>query len=148
MANRVCTALQLQPDARNPFENLKARLAEVVHFIEEALHAIDELLLCGMRQIRNQATPTEGGSGTAAVEAPRGLLFHNYRYNQQGLLETADCVIPTAQNLAAIETDLQQLLPDLLDLPDQQLKQRLEMLIRAYDPCLSCSTHLVKIDLH
>jgi len=147
MADRVCSALQLQPDAQNPFENLKARLAEVVHFIEEALHTIDKLLLCGMTQIRNQATPKAGGSGTAAVEAPRGLLFHNYRYNHQGLLENADCVIPTAQNLAAIETDLQQLLPELLDLPDKQLKQRLEMLIRAYDPCLSCSTHLVKIDL-
>lgn len=147
MGNKVCTALQLNSAGLNPFENLKARLVEVIHYTEEALHAIDELLLCGMTRILSQDTPAAGGSGTAAVEAPRGLLFHSYRYNQQGLLENADCVIPTAQNLASIETDLQLLLPELLDQPEEQLRQQLEMLIRAYDPCLSCSTHLLKIDL-
>jgi coenzyme F420-reducing hydrogenase alpha subunit len=91
--------------------------------------------------------PSGGGRGTAAVEAPRGLLFHSYSYDRNGLLESADCVIPTAQNLASIETDLAAILPTLLDLPDRELRRRLEMLIRAYDPCLSCSTHLLEIDL-
>ncbi len=147
MAQKVSTALDLNPAATNPFENLKARLVEVVHYIEAALHAIDELLLRGMGQVCNRATPASGGEGTAAVEAPRGLLFHHYRYDQQGLLEQADCVIPTAQNLAAIEADLASLLPELLDQPDELLRQQLEMLIRAYDPCLSCSTHQLRIDL-
>lgn len=147
MAVRVCSALQLDPAGLNPFENLKTRLVEVIHYTEQALHAIDELLLCGMNQILANETPCAGGSGCAAIEAPRGLLFHNYRFDTQGLLETADCVIPTAQNLAAIEADLQLLLPELLELPEALLKRRLEMLIRAYDPCLSCSTHLLKIDL-
>lgn len=148
MAERVCSAMDLNPAGLNPFENLKARLVEVVHYTEEALHTIDELLLCGMTQIRAKETPAKGGCSTVAVEAPRGLLFHSYQFDEKGVLKAADCVIPTAQNLAAIESDLQQLLPELLELPEQQLKQRLEMLIRAYDPCLSCSTHLLKVDLN
>lgn len=147
MAVRVCSALQLNPAGLNPFENLKARLVEVIHYTEQALHTIDELLLCGMNKILAPEKPVTSGYATAAIEAPRGLLFHSYQFDQQGLLETADCVIPTAQNLAAIEDDLQLLLPELLDQPEESLKQRLEMLIRAYDPCLSCSTHMMKIDL-
>jgi coenzyme F420-reducing hydrogenase alpha subunit len=147
MAKKVAAALQLEQSGSKPFENLKARLVEVVHFIEESLHAIDELLLHGMQRVNSNSTPAAGGSGTAAVEAPRGLLFHRYEYGADGLLQQADCVIPTAQNLAAIEADMQLLLPQLLDQPDEKLRLQLEMLIRAYDPCLSCSTHLVKIDL-
>ena len=147
MAKKVAAALQLDQSSRNPYENLKARLVEVIHYIEAALHAIDELLLHGMHQVANHSSPAGSGSGTAAVEAPRGVLFHRYVYAQDGLLQRADCVIPTAQNLAAIEADIQLLLPQLLDQPEEQLRQQLEMLIRAYDPCLSCSTHLVKIDL-
>ncbi len=147
MAQKVSAVLELQAIASNPFDNLKARLVEVVHYIEEALRAIDELLLRGMGQVRNQAPATSGGEGTAAVEAPRGLLFHHYRYASNGLLEQANCVIPTAQNLASIEADLSAMLPELLDQPDEQLQKQLEMLIRAYDPCLSCSTHQLKIEL-
>ncbi len=147
MAKKVAEALQLEQSGNNPFENLKARLVEVIHCIEESLHVIDELLLHGMPRINSNSTPVVGGSGTAAVEAPRGLLFHRYEYAADGLLQQADCVIPTAQNLASIEADIQLLLPQLLDQPEELLRQQLEMLIRAYDPCLSCSTHLVKLDL-
>lgn len=147
MAKKVATALQLEQAGNNPFENLKARLVEVIHSIEESLHAIDELLLHGMQKISSTTTPAAGGTGTAAVEAPRGLLFHRYAYAADGLLQQADCVIPTAQNLAAIEADIQLLLPQLLEQPEAQLRLQLEMLIRAYDPCLSCSTHLVKLEL-
>ena len=147
MAQKVATALQLERAGHNPFENLKARLVEVIHYIEETLHAIDDLLLRGMQRVCGNQTPRAGGYGTAAVEAPRGLLFHHYEYGADGLLQQADCVIPTAQNLASIETDIQTLLPQIIDLPEEQLRQQIEILIRAYDPCLSCSTHLVKLDL-
>lgn len=147
LGKKVCAALQLDPKGSNPFENIKARLAEVIHCLEEALHCIDELLQGGMNEILSGDSPTGGGSATAAVEAPRGLLLHSYSYSPGGLLETADCVIPTAQNLASIEADLQLLLPDLLEQPEAELRRQLEMLIRAYDPCLSCSTHLLQLDL-
>lgn len=145
MAHKVATALQLSADTDNPFHGLKARLTEVVHFVEEAIHSIDDLLLHGYSAARAAAMPSGGGEGVAAVEAPRGLLFHAYSYDENGRLETADCIIPTAQNLASIESDIEALLPGLIDLPDEQLKQKVETLIRAYDPCLSCSTHQLQI---
>ena len=145
MAQKVATALQMDPETDNPFHGLKARLIEVIHFVEEAIHAIDDLLLHSFASARATAMPKGGGQGVAAVEAPRGLLFHAYTYDQDGLLETADCIIPTAQNLASIEADIESLLPDLLDLPDEQLKHRVETLIRSYDPCLSCSTHQLRV---
>lgn len=147
MAQKVASALDIDAETTNPYHSLKARLVEVINYVEESIHSIDELLLHGLNGTASKLMPSGGGSGTAAVEAPRGLLFHSYTYDENGLLETADCVIPTAQNLANIETDLQTILPELLDLPDEELTRRLEMLIRAYDPCLSCSTHLLKIDL-
>jgi coenzyme F420-reducing hydrogenase alpha subunit len=82
----------------------------------------------------------------AAVEAPRGLLFHSYVYDENGRIESADCVIPTAQNLGNIEADLHHLAPSLLHLPRAEMTRHLEMLVRAYDPCISCSTHLMKVD--
>jgi coenzyme F420-reducing hydrogenase alpha subunit len=147
MAVKVGSALELDSSGSNPYQNLKARLVEVIHYVEEALHLIDELLMCGMARICANSTPTRYGAGTAVVEAPRGLLFHSYQYAADGLLQKADCVIPTAQNLASIEEDMQALAPELLEQSDEHLRRRLEMLIRAYDPCLSCSTHLLKIDL-
>ncbi|HKJ05486.1 MAG TPA: Ni/Fe hydrogenase subunit alpha [Geopsychrobacteraceae bacterium] len=147
MARKVASALTIDADTINPYHSLKARLVEVVNYVEESIHTIDELLLHGLNGTKPRAVPTGGGQGTAAVEAPRGLLFHSYTYDRNGLLDTADCVIPTAQNLANIETDLKAILPELLDRSDQELTRRLEMLIRSYDPCLSCSTHLLKIDL-
>ena len=146
MARKVAGALDVDSTGLNPFENLKARLVEVVHFIEEALHTIDELLMCGMTRIRGNDTPALRGPGTAVVEAPRGLLFHSYRYSAEGILEQADCIIPTAQNLACLEEDIRALVPDLLGKPEAQLRSQLEKLIRSYDPCLSCSTHLLKMD--
>ena len=141
MAAKVCNALQVDRNGSNPFENLKARLVEVIHYTEAALHTIDELLLCGINKLVGTVNPVFGGQGTAAIEAPRGLLFHSYQFDEKGLLTHADCVIPTAQNLATIEQDFKQLLPILLDQPEEQIRQQLEMLVRAYDPCLSCSTH-------
>lgn len=147
MARKVAEALKYDAHNDNPFHGLKARLIEVIHFVEEAIHVIDELLLHGFSSARTTAMPKGGGQGLAAVEAPRGLLFHAYSYNKQGVLESADCIIPTAQNLASIEENINRLLPQLVDLPDDALRQRVETLVRSYDPCLSCSTHQLQIAL-
>lgn len=145
MAHKVATALSYAATSDNPYHGLKARLVEVVHFVEEAIHVIDELLLHGFNSARATAMPKGGGKGVAAVEAPRGVLFHAYSYNEEGLLESADCIIPTAQNLASIEEDINTLLPGLVDLPDDEVRQRVETLVRSYDPCLSCSTHQLRV---
>jgi len=144
MARKVAGAVGLDAGTVNPYFNLLARLVEVVHCVEETIHRIDEILAAGLKQPA-VAVPEGGGSGAAAIEAPRGTLFHAYRYDRHGCIESADCVIPTAQNLANIEGDLRALVPTLLDLPEEALTRRLEMLVRAYDPCISCSTHLVTV---
>ncbi|MGC8817368.1 MAG: nickel-dependent hydrogenase large subunit, partial [Candidatus Hadarchaeum sp.] len=84
--------------------------------------------------------------GVGVVEAPRGLLIHEYRINGNGTIDAANCIIPTAQNLANIEADMRELVPQILDRPKEEIVQLLEMLVRAYDPCISCSCHLLKVD--
>jgi len=145
MARQVAAALGLEPETVNPYRNLLARLVEVVHCVEQAIHLIDDVLLQGLRE-ETPAVEARAGEGVAAIEAPRGTLFHAYTYDERGCIESADCVIPTAQNLANIEADLQALVPELLDLERPELTRRLETLVRAYDPCISCSTHLLTID--
>ena len=145
MARKVAAVLELTPQCSNPYWGNKARLVEVVHFFEESIHLIDQLLLAGMGEESIWVAPG-GGSGVGALEAPRGTLYHAYSYDGSGCIESADCVIPTAQNLANIEEDLRAAVPDLLHLPREELTTRLEMLVRAYDPCISCSTHLLKVE--
>ena len=144
MAAKVASALNLRADTVNPFAGLTARLVEVIHCLEEAIHLIDQLLLDGLHK-ESLPLVKEYGEGAAAIEAPRGTLFHHYNYDEKGLLMSANCIIPTAQNLANIEYDLKALVPQRLDLPRAELAQQLQMLIRSYDPCISCSTHALKI---
>ena len=145
MAKKVAAVLRLDAATTNPYHGNLARLTEVVHFFEEAIHLIDNLLLKGIRA-ESIWVPPGGGQGAGAVEAPRGTLFHAYTYDADGRISAANCIIPTAQNLGNIEADLRALVPQLLHLPQEEITLQLEMLIRAYDPCISCSTHLVKVE--
>jgi coenzyme F420-reducing hydrogenase alpha subunit len=144
--------LGLKAPCHNPFLTTVAQTVEAVHCLEEAIGIVDELLERGVD--RSEALvvgmneggriPVRAGDGVGAVEAPRGTLFHAYRTDAGGFIQEADCVIPTNQNLANIEGDMRALVPSLLDRSDEEIRQSLEMLVRAYDPCISCSTHLVR----
>jgi len=87
----------------------------------------------------------KAGQGTAAVEAPRGTLYHSYTFDQEGRLTRADVITPTAQNLANIEKDFRASAERLVNEPEDSLQAKLEMVARAYDPCISCSVHLVRL---
>ncbi|MCB1743030.1 MAG: nickel-dependent hydrogenase large subunit, partial [Gammaproteobacteria bacterium] len=87
------------------------------------------------------------GSGYGATEAPRGLLYHHYRLESDGLIAQARIVPPTSQNQASIEEDLASYIGDFLDLPDDELRHRCEQTVRNYDPCISCSAHFLRLDL-
>ena len=92
------------------------------------------------------ASPTHlSGEGVGALEAPRGALYHHYLI-EDGLIRRANCIIPTNQNLANIEADLRAVVPEILPLGQAAVTQRLEMLVRAYDPCISCATHMLKVE--
>lgn len=147
MARQVAEALGLGPGTTNPYRILSARFVEVVHCLEQAIHLIDTLLLSGLDQERPAAPEVGGGQGVAAIEAPRGTLFHAYRYDDRGCILEADCLIPTAQNLGNIEADLRVRVPQIFHLERAELQRQLEMLVRAYDPCISCSTHLLSIEV-
>ncbi len=79
-------------------------------------------------------------------EVPRGMLIHHYWINADGNLTGANCIIPTNQNLANLEADMKALVPTILDKPVEAMQLDLEMLVRAYDPCISCSVHVLKIE--
>ena len=83
----------------------------------------------------------------AATEAPRGLIYHRYAVGDDGLVTAAKIVPPTSQNQAQIEDDLRHWLPRLLDRPEQEMTLACEHLVRNYDPCISCSTHFLRLVL-
>ena len=145
--------LGLKATCHNPFLNTVAQTVEAVHCLEEAIglvgglleHGVDrdEALVVGVNE--NSRIPVRAGEGVGAIEAPRGILFHRYKTDAAGLILEADCVIPTNQNLANIEGDMRALVPSILNKSDAEIQLRLEMLVRSYDPCISCSTHLVRL---
>jgi coenzyme F420-reducing hydrogenase alpha subunit len=148
IAKQVAEMFELKPVCHNPFMNNIAQLVEVVHSVEDSLRLIDELEAAGLQPQPDYFKPevkVKAGRGVGAVEVPRGLLFHDYTYNAKGVCTKANCVIPTNQNHANIDKDLKALLPTLLVKPEKEIELSLEMLVRAYDPCISCSTHGVRV---
>ena len=88
---------------------------------------------------------TRAGVGAGAVEVPRGTLYHEYEYDDNGYIVNANCIIPTGQNLANIDADMEKLVPEILSKPKEEIALTLEMLVRAYDPCISCATHMLDV---
>jgi coenzyme F420-reducing hydrogenase alpha subunit len=132
----------LRPVNYNPFMNNVAQLVECVHVVEDAISLIDELLADEWREPR-QAVEPRAGIGVGAVEVPRGLLYHCLEFDDEGRIRKADCVIPTSQNHANIARDIEALAVICVaqDKSDKEIELLAEMLVRAYDPCISCSVH-------
>jgi len=129
----------------NSFSSIIARAVEVVHCIDEAL------------QIATSYEPPpypgplvipRAGRGAALTEAPRGSLYHRYDFDEQGIIRKAVLIPPTAQNQLQIEKDLEVYVPKVIDRPLDEARHQCEMLVRNYDPCISCSTHSVKVRIH
>jgi len=149
MALETAEAFNLLPMCYNPFMNSVAQLVEVVHSVEDSIRLINELEAAGLQSQPEYNKPeikVKAGQGVGAVEVPRGILFHDYTYNARGVCTKANCIIPTNQNHANIELDMKALLPQILEKSEKEIELTLEMLVRAYDPCISCSTHAVKIN--
>jgi sulfhydrogenase subunit alpha len=126
-----------------------AQLVEIVFSIESGIENIDALL--GLEEAGRELAEYDvrAGRGVGAVEAPRGTLFHEYEIDDDGRVLAANVITPTAQNLASTELDMRQSADRILatgEASDQQLRFDLEMVARAYDPCISCSVHVVRDD--
>lgn len=139
-AKIVAERLSLNVPCHNPFMITFAQVVESVHAVEDSINLIDQILSKGIKEEDN-IVKVRSGRGIGAVEAPRGILFHDYTYNENGILTKANCVIPTNQNHNNIQKDMEAIVPPMLDQPEDVIRHTLEMLVRAYDPCISCSTH-------
>jgi sulfhydrogenase subunit alpha len=130
----------------NPFHNNIAQAIELIYSIEKAIEIIDELLTTGLKREKPVQITTGPGIGTGAVEAPRGTLYHSYRFDKAGRLAEADVITPTAQNLANLEKDLRTCVESSIHESNESITSKLEMVVRAYDPCISCSVHLLEVN--
>ena len=132
----------LEPVCNNPFKSIIVRSVETLYAIEEALRIIDEYEEPAEPYV---AYTAKAGVGHGATEAPRGMLYHQYRLHEDGRIADAQITPPTAQNQLTIESDLRFVLEQHLDLPDPDLSWVLEQSIRNYDPCISCATHFLDL---
>jgi sulfhydrogenase subunit alpha len=144
MAKDAAKTFGLQKGCCNPFMNTVAQLVECFHVVETSIEIIDQLLTKGLKAEKVISSP-KAGKGAGCVEAPRGILFHEYEFDKNGKCVAADICIPTNQNHANIQKDFEKLLPEILDQSEKDIRLKLEMLVRAYDPCISCSTHFLNV---
>jgi coenzyme F420-reducing hydrogenase alpha subunit len=141
-ASVVAAALGLRAVCHNPFMNNVAQFVECVHATYDAIRLIDELLDQEPSEIMAPVAP-RAGEGVGVVEVPRGILYHHYEYDSEGRIVRANCIIPTTQNNANIHHDLRSLVERhaVPGATDEKLELLCSMLVRAYDPCISCSVH-------
>ena len=146
-AKKLAGQLGLKPPCHNPFHNNTAQLVECVHCTEHSIQLIDTMLTYGLKE-EALVEPRFYGEGVGSADVPRGILFHEYELDDEGRIADANLIIPTGQNLANIEADMRAMVPDLLEsgMTKEDITLRLEMLVRAYDPCISCATHFLDID--
>ncbi|MBX3422277.1 MAG: Ni/Fe hydrogenase subunit alpha [Pirellulaceae bacterium] len=142
-ARRVADEIGFTTPCYNPHRSIIARAIELVHAFEEGLRWLKDY--CPPPVPRAPHTPGPGGTGCAVTEAPRGLIYHRYQVTDQGRIAFAKIVPPTSQNQAQIEADLRQLLPSIVQQPEAAIALSCEQLVRTYDPCISCSTHFLKL---
>lgn len=152
-AKDAAKVLGLAPKLTNPYLNTAAQTVEVVHCLASSIALLQRLKDLGIDQSQEvlvglneqKRLPVRAGRGVGAVEVPRGILFHDYQIDDQGIIRNANCVIPTGQNLENIDLDLRKLVPEILDRSEEDITLALEELVRAYDPCISCSAHFLSV---
>ncbi len=141
-AQESAKGVQLTPPVLNPFRGIVVRAVELVFACAEALRILREYELpsapiCDI--------PTRAGIGQAITEAPRGILYHRYAFDDRGLILSAKIVPPTSQNQKRIEDDLREYASHLVGWPQQEATWKCEQAIRNYDPCISCATHFLTL---
>jgi sulfhydrogenase subunit alpha len=134
----------LGPVCRNPFQSIIVRTVETLYAFDEALRIIADYEPPDQPAIEAQP---RAGTGYACTEAPRGMLYHRYQLDEEGLILDARIVPPTSQNQKTIESDLWHLVRRDIGLPTEELRWRCEQSIRNYDPCISCATHFLKLEI-
>ena len=143
-AREAADEVGLEAVVRNPFRSIIVRAVEIVHACEEALRLIAAYEQPAVPAL--EVVP-RAGWGHGASEAPRGVLYHRYHVDEKGAILDAKIVPPTSQNQKSIEEDLFAFVTENADLPDDELRHRCEQAIRNYDPCISCATHFLTLEV-
>ena len=144
LARQAAREAGLASVCANPYRSITVRAVEVLYACDEGLRIIEAYQPPDRPAV---AVEPRAGVGCAATEAPRGLLYHRYRLEADGGIAEARIVPPTSQNQASIEADLASFVGDWLDMPKDALRHRCEQTVRNYDPCISCSTHFLRLEL-
>jgi len=144
LAQQAAAAAQLKPPVRNPFRGIIVRAVELVFACAEALRIIREYEPPAAPRME---PPNRAGMGQAITEAPRGILYHRYAFNDRGLILTAKIVPPTSQNQKRIEDDLREYATQLVAWSQEEATWKCEQAIRNYDPCISCATHFLNLTI-
>jgi coenzyme F420-reducing hydrogenase alpha subunit len=144
IAQQVARDLGFTPPIQNPFKSIIARSVETIFACEEALRIIDQYEPPEAPAVNVELQP---GIGFGASEAPRGMLYHRYRLDDEGIITDAKIVPPTSQNQLTIEGDLRRFVSANLEMPREQLTWKCEQAVRNYDPCISCATHFLRLEM-
>ncbi len=144
VAQQVAREIGVTPPVNNPFKSIIVRSIETIFACEEAMRIID--------QYEPPASPAavvlpEHGIGFGASEAPRGILYHRYRLDDEGIILDAKIVPPTSQNQPTIESDLRRFVTAHVTMPREELTWKCEQAVRNYDPCISCATHFLQLHI-
>jgi len=126
------------------FKSIIARSVECLYCVEEAIRIIEEYEPPDEPYLE---VPPKEGVGFGASEAPRGLCWHRYKIDNNGIIQDARIIPPTSQNQGICESDLKLFVENHMDLPDDKLQWQCEQVIRNYDPCISCSCHFLKLKI-
>ncbi len=144
LARQIAGEIGLGPQCCNPYRSIMVRAVEVVYACDEALRVIAAYEEPDRPYV---AFEPRAGVGYAATEAPRGMLYHRYHLDEAGIITDAQIVPPTSQNQASVEEDLVDFVGSFLDMPDEELQHRCEQTVRNYDPCISCATHFLRLEM-
>ena len=144
VARQAAQAIGVELPLKNPYKSLIARAIELVEVCDvgvDLIEAYDPQGPCYTDVVLSE------GEGYGISEAPRGCLYHHYKVGGDGLIQFAKITPPTAQNYPRMEADLWKLAPEVISLPLKEASLACEHLIRSYDPCISCSTHFLKLKI-
>lgn len=155
-SKEVAEHLGLKQPCHNTFMNTVAQVVEWGYCLEDSIAILEKFFKDGINEEKVLTTPfpkrdawpikTKAGRGASAVEVPRGILFHDYTVGSDGIITDANCIIPTNQNINNLEADMRKIVPEIVSKQSkEEMTLTLEMLARAYDPCISCATHVLDV---
>jgi len=145
-AKAVAADIGYKPPIHNSLFNSVAQVLELVDAIADSIDVIDAVLAEYDGSPKDPVVKPKAGKGTAGIEAPRGTLYHSYEYDADGNCIGADIITPTCQNYGNMEKDIREMVENNPGFSDEDIHFHSEIIVRAYDPCISCSVHVINLD--